>query len=539
MLGHDTNRGPARALLRLFHGLALLAVVAGTFLLFDDLDRNGSTWDERVDFRIARNFVLQRSLTKEVSDPSQSRLPHILAALSIAQFGTSLWAFKLPSALAGLFAGLLLFAFLALRHGAIVGLYALAFFLTNPWVLGSSRTGATAGDILVVVTTFAFLWAAIRVFEAGEETRHPLGRTACLGLLTGISIGAKLTSVVLFPAGLALVAVMRRSVLHAVVFSVLALLTTVALHPLLVTHTDSTLNATMQAFGRSPIALEGAYSGPAAATAPIIVDVEPVEVENTPKLRYLYFLLVGKLTLPFVLLVGLGVVLGLATAWRTRRIDPAFFGALAFVLAPCVVLIWKYKQNASYFLPLLIPAITLAAIPLARGLRSAVPWHRLCVAAVWLAIVGYQLRIDVDLAPDYLQAGRRLGPAAQGQMAGPATNHCQGSPILFDRLNQLRRGGYDFDVFYVFEPCIPLILDDSVHGPVPLEGYRFRRYAQGFLPRSEHLLAVHEVIHLHRYGLPQHANNLRALQRATADCTWLNADAPHERFKLYRCPERR
>ena len=156
---------PAHAarLLRFLQGLALASVVIGVGLLFYDLDANGSTADERSDFRIARDFVQQGSILENKEDPSQSRLPHIVAAIAMAALGETLWAFKLPFALATLLAGALLFAFVRRRHGALTALYCLAFFFTNPWVLGSGRTAATAGDMLLVVTSCALLWAAIRV----------------------------------------------------------------------------------------------------------------------------------------------------------------------------------------------------------------------------------------------------------------------------------------------------------------------------------------------------------------------------------------
>lgn len=525
-------------ILRGGHALAVCAALAGAFLLFADLDRNGSTWDERVDFRISRNIAKQRSLLIERSDPSQSRLPHIVGAISIATLGTSLWSFKFPFAVAGLLSGWMLYAFLARRRGATVGLYALAYYMTNPWMLASSRSAATAGDILVVATTFAFLWAAIRVYGEGDPPRRLLGRTAGFGLLAGLAVGAKLTNLALLPAGLVLVAFVRRSLVHMLVYAALAVLTAIALHPLLVTQTENTLGASIRAFGMTPIALEGAYAAPAVASAPVSLGSEPIEVENTPKLRYLYTLLVAKLTLPFLLLVGIGAALGLVTALKTRRLDPAFFGALAFVLVPCAVLIWKYTQNANYYLPILLPAITIAVIPLEKGLRATAPGRRLATAVIWLAIVGYQLALSIDLAPDYLQAGRRLGPAAQGEMAGPAVNHCQGGPLLFDDLNRLKRGGLRFDTFYVFETCLPMLVDDSIYGPVPLEGYRFKAYVPGSAPKHPHILVVHEVVYIYQYGMPRYLHLMRALKRATKDCTLLNPEAPHARYKIYRCPAR-
>ena len=506
-----SSPAPAARLLRFLHALALAAVVVGVGLLFHDLDANGSTADERSDFRIARDFVAQGTIFENKEDPSQSRLPHIVAALSMAAFGETLWAFKLPFALATLLAGALLFAFVRRRHGALTALYCLAFFFTNPWVLGSGRTAATAGDMLLVVTSFAFLWAAIRVF--GERGVRPpsLAATAWFGLTAGLAVGAKLISLVLLPAGLALVAVRRRSFAHVVAFGLVAAITSVALHPLLVTHTRPTLGATFKAFGTTPFAMEGLGNvalpeTPAATTgsdvARRVVPFEPVEVEDTPKLRYLAYLLVGKLTLPFLAVLGLGVALGLGAAWRDRRLDPAFWGALAFVTAPCVVLIWKYKQNAGYYLPLLIPAVTLAALALDRGLRSPKPWRRTVVAAGWLAIVGYQLWLDVGLAPDYLQAGRRLGIEAQGKMAGPATNHCQGTPVLIDRLNQLRARGEAFDVARVFDACMKVMLHDEAHGPAQRQGYRFGRYSPGMRPAGEHVFVVHDVLFVNAYGTP-------------------------------------
>lgn len=534
-----------KGLLRLCQFLALVAVCAGVFLHFHRLAWNGSTWDEIADFRIARNFVQKGSILLDKSDPSQARLPHILGALSIAALGETLWAFKLPFAVAGLFAGGLLCAFVAVRYGGETALYTLAFYLTNPWVLSSSRSAATAGDILVILTTFAFLWAAIRVFGEGDIPRHPFWRTACLGLLAGLSVGAKLTNAVLLPAGLALVALRRKSLVHLLAFAGVAALATIAVHPLLITHTRSTLGATAQAFGMTWLAMEGVYTHPDSPVAAAVADadrvlfaVEPLEVENTPKVRYLHHLLVGKLTLPFLLFVAAGIGLGLHEAWRTRQLNPTFWGPLAFFLAPCVVLIWKYRQNANYYVQLLIPAITIAAIPLARWLRSEIAWRRLLVAFAWLAIVGFQLWLDVHLAPDYLQAGRRLGAVAQGQMAGPATNHCQGTPVLIETLNRLRQEGERFDTVGVFETCLMVMIHDAAFGPVAPEGYRFGRYNPKAPPRDEHVFVVHDVIHSNQFGMPEHTSRMRLLERAKAGCTWLNANSPNDRFKIYRCAGR-
>ncbi len=526
--------------LRVFHILAFAAVIAGLFLLCHRLGWNGSTWDERADYRISRDFVRQGSVLENKADPSQSRLPHMIGAISLATFGETTRAFKIPFVLAGVVCGLLLFAFVRARDGSLTALYAFALFLTNPWALASSRTAATAGDILVVLTTFVFLWLAIRMYEKADARGPGIGATAGLALATGVAIGAKLTSAVLLPAGLLLLLVVygRRSPLHVVLYAVVAVVVTIALHPLLVTHTESLFGAAFGAFAKTPALFEHLGESPAVDLGRSFLGDPPIELEPTPKFHYVLALLVSKLTLPLLLFVVAGIGFGFVDAWRERRLDARFWGPLSFVVAPCVVLVWKYKQNGNYYLPLLLPAMTLAAIALARGLHASRAWCRASVAAAWLAIVGYQVHLDVGLAPDYLQAGRRLGPTMQGKMAGPAINHCQGTPILIDTLNRLRASGESFEVVGVLETCLPVMQLDVAHGPIAPDGYRFVRYNARLPPRGPHVFVVHKVIRIDEYGMPVFADRLRWLQRATLGCTYLNANRPMDRFEIYKCPDR-
>lgn len=535
----------AAALVRLADVFVVVAIGAGVYLLFAQLAWNGSTWDERVDFNIAADFVRNGSFLSNRADPTQSRLPHLVGAAALALLGENLWAFKLPFAAAGLLAGLLLWRFVAARHGRAAATAVLAFCLTNPWLLGSARSAATAGDVLVVLTTFAFFAVAVRLFERRSEPAPSLRAAALLGVVAGLAVGAKLTSGVLLPAGFVLVAALQRSLRHLAVYAVLAGLIGLATNPLLLVQPESFAGALRRASGSlaiDPALLAppaGAVAGTAAG-APAAAARPPVSLEPPPKLRYLEALLVGKLTLPFLGFVALGIAVGLAAAWRTRRFDPAFWGALVLVLATCAVPIWKDKQNANYFLPLLLPAATLAAVGLGAARRSAQPLCRAAVALAWVAVPAFQLWLCAGLAPDYLQAGRRLGPQAQGLMAGPAVNHCQGGPLLIARLNELRRReGFDGEALArvrVFETCIAVLLHDVRVGPVAPAGYSFVDHRHVVASREPYLLVVHDVIRHYHWGSPQHAVRNRHLDRLVRSCEVVPGRAGNERWEIYHCP---
>ena len=519
------------------------ATLAGLFLLIHRFAWNGSTWDEMIDYRIAQDLARNGTLLSNTVDPTQGRLPHLIGAVFLAVLGAGVWVFKLPFALAGLAGGALLYLFVAPRYGRRTALYCLAYYLTNPWILASSRSAATAGDILVVVTTFGFFWAAVRCVEDG---RSPAGErrrgTVVLALLAGISVGAKLTLLVLLPLGLLLVAATRRSLAHVAAFTLIAAVFAAATHPILVTDTPLLVGATRRAIG-SGLATSVETLGPTVSIderandgSRRFAEVDLVSHEPTPKLRYLAALLVGKLTLPFLLVVAAGVAYGTRRDWRRRRLDPAFWGAAAAVVATCGF-VWKFKQNPNYFLPLVLPSITLAAIPLARLLGSPRHWLRLTGSLGWLALLLYQIWIGAALAPDYLQAGRRLGPSVQGTMDGPAVNHCQGTPLLIDRLNTLRQHER-FERVYVFETCLSVIAHDSRLGPVRPNGYVFSRYPPRKHPSGAHLFVVHEVIRYFKSLTAKQVRRMDRLGRAMRGCETVAGDGSLPRYTIYRCAHR-
>ena len=546
----EPSAGEPRSLpgaVRLVDLLVWCVVLAGVFLLFHRLAWNGSTWDERIDYSIAQDIARHGNVLTNVFDPTQSRLPHMVGALALALFGDGLWAFKLPFAFIGLLGGALLYAFVARRRDRVTASYCLAFYLTNPWVLASSRSAATAGDILVVVTTFAFFWAAVRFVESHGPDARRLRHTMALGLLAGVSVGAKLTSAVLIPFGLAIVVATRMSLRHAVVFVAGSALFAVATHPLLMTESSLLVGSIHRALGPSPSAPDAnrkvvrpmaSSTSPfdkLAGKAPVYSgDVFLVSLERPPKLRYLWAVLAGKLTVPFLFVVLLGGAMGARASYVSRKFDPAFCGALLFVLATCGF-IWKNKQNPNYFLPLLLPAITIAALPLATVLQSPKPWRRAAGSCAWLTLLVYQLWLCAALSPDYLQAGRRMGPSVQGLMAGPAVNHCQGTPLLIDRLNALRHTA-SFGTAYVLEACMPVIVRDATLGPVQPVGYSFVKYNPIARPPEAHLVVVHETLHYDAFATTDHTLRMRRLQRATRGCVLANANAANARFKVFRCP---
>ncbi len=397
------------------------------------------------------------------------------------------------------------------------------------------------------LTTMAFLWAAVSLWEDRSSSGRSCWRgTMLLALLAGVSVGAKLTNIVLLPLGAAVVAARRRSWTHVLGYAVGALLATGATHPMLLTQAKPILDSLRIVWADTKILSPEDFPAPAAEAvdrstravpaAQAVHEVIPIARESVPKWGYLWFTLAGKLTVPFLVVMGAGVALGCREAWRTRRFDAAFWGALAFVVAPCVSLVWKQWLSVNYFLPVLLPAITLAAMALAHAQNSRVTMQRLLGSLVWLAVVLHQVELARAIAPDYLQAGRWMGPAAQGVLDGPAVNHCQGAPRLIDRLNRMRGSDHRFDRVFVFETCLPVLRHDARLGPVRPDGFEFVRFKPNDTARRRHLLVRHEGIRYYLHGRPEHTERMARLAAAVRGCRWINEDAPLERFRIYDCP---
>src|SRR3954454_3716270 len=135
--------------------LGLAFVGLGIFLLFDRLDWNGVTWDELARYQIAWDIAPTGGVFETQLDPSQGRLSHLWGALFLHTLGPALFNFKLAYALVGLAGGALLFLLLRQRCSTGTAMLVAGFYCCCPYVLAASRSGATAGDIMV-----AFLWLA-------------------------------------------------------------------------------------------------------------------------------------------------------------------------------------------------------------------------------------------------------------------------------------------------------------------------------------------------------------------------------------------
>lgn len=518
-------------------------VLVGVVLFFHDLDRNGSTWDEIFDYAIARHMARGGSVFTNLVDQTQTRLPHIVGAASLRWVSESTWGFKFPFVFVGLLGGALAYSFVRHRFGSMAALCALAYYVTNPWILASSRWAATAGDILVVTTTFGFFYAAVRLMEKEGARRRAHVGTFLLAASTGLAVGAKLTNLPLVVAGAFLVGMVQRTFVHVALFLAVSVAMSVAANPIFLMYDRTLADDFMVAISATtPVPVEAANPvdsepmvDPREASAPATAaSIVPIGLEATPKLRYVWTLLTAKLTLPFLLLVGCGLVLGVRDALARRKFDPVYWLAVAFVLAPCGVLLWKHKQNANYFLPVVVPAITLAVRPLAAALTSRRAAVRAVAVTGWIGVVLYQLWLSVGLAPDYLQAGRRLGPQTQAMMDGPAVNHCQGTPMLLERLNELRESE-EFDKVYVFETCWVVVRHDIWYGSTAPEGYEVVEYDRAAPPERPFYFVVHDVIRYFRYGTRTHARKNRRLARRTVDCELVAQASPNRLFDIYRC----
>jgi 4-amino-4-deoxy-L-arabinose transferase-like glycosyltransferase len=174
----------------------ILLVYSG--LILPTVNRQGISWDEQTDIEIARAYLIKPDgLFRGSSlDPSQTRLPAFIVAVVYMLGNTSdLITARVVSCIAGGLTILAVFLYGRRQYGPVAGLLAGGLLATSPFFLAFARVAFTETDIYLAC---AFAWLLIFVDEM--KAYPSLGRSALVGVLLGLAMSAKFTSVVVFPA---------------------------------------------------------------------------------------------------------------------------------------------------------------------------------------------------------------------------------------------------------------------------------------------------------------------------------------------------
>jgi 4-amino-4-deoxy-L-arabinose transferase-like glycosyltransferase len=481
-----------------------VAVALSVVLAFWKLALMGLTFDERTDFNISKTYVLAKAFLDNTSDPAQGRLGHLLGAASCALFGVSYFAFKLPFVLVGIAGGVGLYRLLRRNVSMPVAVLFAAFYASCPYVLAASRTAATAGDVLVLVLTLAF----VSTLEAWMRKRRFWFAGALCAAACGAAMGAKWTCGLLCPAAVLgyLWSAHRRRALRdgwtwtqLFAFASIAAGVAVLASPTFLLGLDFVRDAVKSAGW--PDKFRMFQFGMIRAGEPWY---------------YVPAVLVSKVS-PVVVAAGaVGLCLALVRPGSERERPLAV--ACWLSLVPMVPLALKPFQNAHYYVGSVPALLVGAALAFDRGLDRIAPKRKLASAywALSLLALASQLGLSIWLSPDFLQAGRQYGPLFQGQFMGPAVNHCQGGPFAIAAANELVETSGIRDVYYLSN-CVKVLEQDAKDGPihpkVPIREYPKKR------PSGPHFVVVASIYDYDSTSAADRKNDQTRKRGALAGCT--------------------
>jgi hypothetical protein len=179
---------------QLVAGVALLHVALALPIAF----RQGINWDEHIDMEIAASYLEgpRALLVGSGADSITTRLPMFtVAVLDLVGVDLSLRSARLVSiamAVAALVGTFCLGSLLFDRRKAAVAVLLLA---VSPYFVSSAPMALSEGDITAAAAVTWSTFAAVKVQQG------PMwGRCALLGILLGLGISAKFSTVVLLPA---------------------------------------------------------------------------------------------------------------------------------------------------------------------------------------------------------------------------------------------------------------------------------------------------------------------------------------------------
>jgi hypothetical protein len=500
--------------------LGLLFVGLGIFLLFDRLDWNGFTWDELADYQIAWDVAQSGNVFDNELDPSQGRLSHLWGALFLRALGPALYSFKLAFALVGLAGGVLLFHLLRQRFSTGTAILLAGFYGCCPYVLGASRSGATAGDITVAVLWLAFIGSVVVWWE--RRAFWPSGLLCAV--VTGLAIGAKWSSAVLLIVPIFGLCYHTRPWNRARISSVgrgylgyLAVTAMVALvaNPLFLLGPEWILDAWAEAriFDDRPHAFFGVWS-------------------TGPPWYYVPALLASKLTVPFLVFFVVALGLELSRVWARRRIEPLLLASLLCLGLGIGEFALKPFQNAHYYVTAIGPTMLIAGA-LLDDLRAR-PEERWRVLGLtsFAAVLACAAVLSWRLAPDYLQAGREFGPRFQGEFAGPAVNHCQGGPLAIQAVNALQVSRPRLSAYLFEDDCLGVINFDHTFGPWNAQ-LEIRSYDLEHPPTRPHVLLISRLYQVYSASPDEAAPKRTRIARATQGCTAVPYDS--DAYTIFLC----
>lgn len=175
---------------------ALLAVYA--LLALPTVGRLGITWDEQTDLQIAEALLATPDgwLVGSPDDPSQTRLPMFVVALVGALLGRfDLTLARVVSVAVGGLTLVGVFCYCRQRLDAVRGLLACALLATSPFFLAFARVAFTESDISLAC---ALTW--LLVFADRLQDGPTLGKGAAAGVVLGLALSSKATSLAVLPA---------------------------------------------------------------------------------------------------------------------------------------------------------------------------------------------------------------------------------------------------------------------------------------------------------------------------------------------------
>lgn len=440
---------------RIALGIAVGVTLVGIYLFFRELSLTGLTWDEWMDYQIARDYYFKGTYLTNLDDPSQARLSHLLATSSFKLLGESYLSFKLPFVVTGLLGGLALFMYLRTSVSFVAAAVTAAMYFTCPYVLAASRTGATAGDVLVLVTTLGFIITLHRWIQTNRFWPYGLGT----GLCCGLAIGSKWTGAVLLGCvGLAWLFHLIRQKRGLFVGSVwtgmlaqqwVAVAVAFMACPTLLLGVD---------FIQQSLAHSLKFTGMAVWQFGEMRAVSPW--------YYIPAVLFCKISLIqlTVFVVEIGALI-LHVSLRKRRMAMQQI-ICVLALLPMIPLALKGFQNAHYYVAMVPAVMVLSAVAFDRWLRAARGTIRPVVLGLGVLAMVTQLSTAIRLAPDYLMAGRQFGRFYYSQFAGPVVNHCQGLPFAIREVNRLITEEHGPRLVHIPRSCLGVMAHAIEHGPV-------------------------------------------------------------------------
>lgn len=505
---------------RLAMMVAVVVICISVPLYFKDLALTGLTWDEWADYSVAEDYYHNLAFLTNLTEPSQSRLPHMLAALSFALFGESYFSYKLPFVIVGLLSAVMLWRFLRGFVRPAVATLVTALYVSSPFVLSASRAAVTAGDVLVCVLTLAYVVA----MRAWIRARRFWPNGFVCGVVCGLAVGAKWTCA-LFLAGVVLVWVLqlwreKKSFFNgevwtqilaqqavAVFVTILACPTLLLGYPFIkqaLAHAVQFGGLAMRQFGQNLVSSPWYY-----IPAVLVSKLSPIQL-------------------------GIGVselIWGLFMWLRYRRRTSILSWICVASLLPVVPLAAKNFQNAQYYLLFVPTVMIVSALAAERWLRSGRSWVQRSVLGVLVFALACQLVLSIALAPDYLLSGRQFGPLFQGQFTGPAINHCQGQMFAIKELEELHAAGGP-NTAYVFQSCLHVYAHHRDKGPIR-PSVRTMPYP-AHRPRSPYYLIIPSIFQYDAFSEQEWQQHLQLTASVTERCR--PAGHGHVDYALWFCP---